>query len=311
VTVTGSTAPTYVSGWPKGSPPSATSLLNAAAGGTIANQVTLTVGTGGAVDFATAQGATDLVVDVVGYYEDDGPALFEAVEPARILDSRTSLGGWSAPLVVGTPRALRVRSVGGVPADATAIVANLTVTGGTKASFVSVYPSGSASTSSAINFAAGETIANSVTLPVGSDGSIALANAVGAVSVVVDVVGYYRPGAGARFYELAPVRILDDRLGVGSSGPWTEHETRIVETAGIVPAAVKAVAVNVTATNASAPSFFTVQRGGVSTLASTMNFGAGQTIAHGTVTGVFAERFCITNRWGRVDVIADLEGYFA
>jgi hypothetical protein len=311
LTVTGSTAPTYLSGWPKGAPPSTTSLVNVPAGATVANQVTLAVGAGGAVELATAHGTADVVVDVVGYYEDDAPNLFVALEPTRILDSRTQLGGWSSPLVAGTPRAVGVHTLGGVPPGATALVANLTVTGGTKGSFVSAYPSGSPSTSSAINFAAGETIANMVTLPVGADGSITFANAIGAVSVVVDVVGYYRPGSGARFYDLPPVRILDDRVGVGATAPWGEHEARTVSASGAIPVTAKALAVNITATNGSAPTFLTVQPSGIASEASTLNVAAGQTIAHGTVTGVLAQSFCITNRWGTVDVIADAQGYFA
>lgn len=63
---------------------------------------------------------------------------------------------------------------------------------------MSVWPSGTAQpTASSLNFAAGQTIPNLVTVKVGAGGKVSFANALGTVDVMVaDVVGYYDDGTG-------------------------------------------------------------------------------------------------------------------
>src|SRR5690606_29766801 len=66
---------------------------------------------------------------------------FTGVQPVRVLDSRdgTGLAGvWSG----GQTRSLSVRGVGGVPVEATAVVLNVTVTGGSATSNLRLWPSG-------------------------------------------------------------------------------------------------------------------------------------------------------------------------
>jgi hypothetical protein len=316
VTVTGSTANTFVSARPSDAPATSTSLSNVGAGQTIANLATVAVGRFGSVTFSTASGATDLVVDLVGYYDDAAPALFTPRPATRILDSRTAVGDWGAALAAGSPKSLVVRGRGGVPPGATAVAANLTVTEATANSFVSVSPDG-APAGSSINFARGETIANMITLPIGVDGSIQVANAIGAVDVIVDVVGYYQPGTGLRFHPTVPTRVLDDRVGVGATGPWAQGQTRTVpipiaggvgEPPVVDPAAV---VLNLTATNGTKGSYVSVVPPDADpALSSTLNFGAGQTIAHGSLSASTAHAVKIFNNTGSVDLVADLQGYF-
>lgn len=74
----------------------------------------------------------------------------------------------------------------------TAVVVNVTATGGTARSFVTVYPDGSGRPgSSSVNFTAGETIANLVMVPVGADGKVDFYNSAGSVNLVADLSGYY------------------------------------------------------------------------------------------------------------------------
>ena len=81
-----------------------------------------------------------------------------------------------------------------MPANATAVVLNLTVTNPTVASYVTAWPAGSGlPTASNINFTAGQTIANLVTVRVGAGGAIDLFNLFGRTDLVADVVGYYLP----------------------------------------------------------------------------------------------------------------------
>ena len=79
----------------------------------------------------------------------------------------------------------------GVLASADAVVANVTVTGTTAGSFLSVWPQGaSRPTVSSLNWTAGETIPNAVTVKLGV-GQLSMYNLTGNVDVITDVAGWY------------------------------------------------------------------------------------------------------------------------
>jgi hypothetical protein len=69
-------------------------------------------------------------------------AIFEPLSPARILDTRIGLGAPAAPLGGNSSLTLTVAGAGGVPADATAAVLNITVTTPTAPSYLTVWPAG-------------------------------------------------------------------------------------------------------------------------------------------------------------------------
>jgi streptogramin lyase len=321
VTATNATAGSFLQAWPGGETRPMGSNLNFAAGQTIPNLVTVQVGTGGEVWFANNIGAVDVIADVVGYYDDETAEgdLYNAITPARALDSRTGTGGWSGPLTAGTARDLKVASAGSagaVPPTATAVVANVTVTDSSAGSFLTAWKAGDpAPATSNLNFGPGQTIANLAIIPLSASGSVRLATAVGTTHVIVDVVGYFDPTAGLRFHATSPLRVLDDRIGIGALGPWPPSTNRAVPTASAatVLAGARAQVLNITVTNATAGSFLTVAPGDAPTpTTSTINFAPNETIANLTTTGVDGNgRIAIRNHLGRVDVIADALGYYA
>src|SRR5439155_19527743 len=72
-----------------------------------------------------------------------GPAYYHPVTPARILDTRTSTGGFPSKIRQGWHASVQVTGVGGVPASGvTAVVMNTTVTEVSAPSYLTVYPSG-------------------------------------------------------------------------------------------------------------------------------------------------------------------------
>jgi hypothetical protein len=326
VTATNSTNASFLTVWGSFNAPPTSSNLNFGPQQTIANLVTVKLahisGTAG-VFFANANGAVDVIADVVGYYDDGTGAgdLYTGITPSRLLDSRTSTGGWSAPLVAGTPRDLVVRQptrADGVPATATAVIANVTVTGATAGSFVKVWPSGVAPPNvSNINFAAGQTIPNLVIVRIGTGNSIRFSNANGNVNVLVDIVGYFDPSAGSRFHAIDPTRVLDDRINVGLIGGWGPHQSRVltVNGEGLVPQTVGATGLvaNVTATNGTVGSFVTVYPDGVAKPnSSNLNFGVNETIPNlVTVKLPVNGKIDLYNELGFVDLIADVVGYYA
>jgi len=83
-------------------------------------------------------------------------------------------------------------AVPGLPAGVTAVALNVTVTNPSAGGHLTVYPFGqSRPTASNLNFAARQTIANRVVVPVGSGGRVTFFNSAGTVDVVADLVGYY------------------------------------------------------------------------------------------------------------------------
>ncbi len=327
VTVTGTTAPSFLTLWPKGTDRPTASNLNWPAGQTIPNAVTVRVGDGGAIDVFDNAGSVHVIIDVVGWYDEaDAGGGFTAVAPARVLDSRPApetVGPYATPWSAGTDRDVVVAGVGGVPADAQAVVANVTVTGTTAESFLTLYPdSETRPTASSLNWPAGRTIANAVTVRVGDGGRIRAFNNAGSAHVIVDVVGWFGDGHGDAFHPVSPTRIQDSRpppeqvgayatpWGPGAGGPSTR--TVAVGTGGVVPAGAHAVLANVTVTATTAESFLTVWGTGADRpVASNLNWPAGTTIANAVAVGVGGDgTVSVFDNAGSAHVIADVAGWY-
>lgn len=318
VTVTGGSAPSVLTVWPAGVARPLASNLNWPAGDTRANLVVSALGILGAVSMANATGSTHVIVDVVGWYDDGGAAratgsAYRPVTPARILDTRDGTGSVREPIGPGTARVLTVAGRGGVPASgATAAVLNVTATDTSAPSFLTVWPTDVARpTASSLNWPAGATRPNLVIAPLAADGTVSIYNLAGQVSVVADVVGWYGSGGGDAFVAQSPVRILDTR---DSAAPIRQGESRTVRATGGagVPTWATAVALNVTATGATAPTYLTVWPTGIARpLASSLNLGLGETVPNlvvvpvGTLGGV-----SIYNNTGSTHVVVDVVGWF-
>lgn len=115
---------------------------------------------------------------------------YNPIASTRILDTR----GAGGPITGG--RTIVVPLGSQVPANATAVTVNVTVVAGSMIGYVLAYPDGAPRpATSSVDFNAGETIANEVTVPV-TDGKIDLFNGgVGAIQIIVDVDGYFTPAA--------------------------------------------------------------------------------------------------------------------
>lgn len=319
VTATGPTANAYLSVYPAGLAPPIISNLNVAAGQTVSNLVTVRIGAGGRIELAVSAGGTEVVADIVGTYAHLGaptvlPERFTPVTPTRLLDSRTAMGGWASPLGPGISRGLPVRGVGPVPGDASSVVLSVTATEGTENSFLAVSPdaAGPPSTSN-LQFAAGQTIANLVMVPVGAASSVRLFNQLGSVQVVVDVVGYFSATSTQQFHPLNPTRVLDTRDGTGFVPAWEPDEYRSVSMGSpVIPLESVSLSGNITATNGTAGSYLRVQpNNGQPTIASTLLFGPYQTVPTMTISGMgHNATLGIYNQLGTVDVVYDVNGFF-
>ncbi|MGE0878786.1 MAG: FG-GAP repeat domain-containing protein [Acidimicrobiia bacterium] len=241
---------------------------------------------------------------------------YTALAPSRVLDSRAATGGWNGPLGASSPRQLAITGAGkAVPADAVAVVLNVTVTEATAGSYLSVYPAGTATpTASNINFEPRSTVANLVVAKLGANGGVAFFNGYGSVHVVADLVGYFAATSTSRYNATSPTRVLDTRTGTGFAGALTAGTDRTLALGNtdLVPSTATAVAVNLTVTGPSAGSYVTLYpHGDAVPPSSSINFGAGQTVANLAIAKLGADRsLSFHTHAGAVHVVVDLVGYF-
>jgi PKD repeat protein len=197
VTVTDATADSVLSVYSGDTttPPTA-SNLNFRAGQNVANMVIVPVGAGGKITFHNDAGSVDVIADVQGHFVLGDPwtaaSSFTPVAPTRVLDTRDGTGGRTTPIGEDEAMPFTVAGVGPVPADATAVVLNVTAVGPSVGGFLSVYPDGGARPdTSNINYDQGQVTQGQVVVPVGPGGRIDFYNAVGTVDVVADVFGFF------------------------------------------------------------------------------------------------------------------------
>jgi hypothetical protein len=228
----------------------------------------------------------------------------------------------TGPLAGGTELVMKVTGRGGVPASGVGAVAlNVTITEPNDSSFLTVWPTGSARpTASNLNFTPGDTVANSVLTKVGTDGQVSIYNNTGSTHVVIDVLGWLP--AGQTYTGLTPARLADTRdfltidgqsRNTGPIGQAQSMNVQVLGRGGVPATGVSAVALNVTATKPSAPSFLTVWPAGSDRpTASNLNFVPGETVPNMVIAKVGTNGLVsIYNNTGKVDVVVDVLGWFA
>ena len=187
LTATGGTAPTFVTAYPGDGAMPLASSLNVAAGETRPNLVTVKLGDDGTIALSNHAGRVHLIVDVVGYYDGSHSPGGRMVtgNPARLFDTRDT----NQPLGPGGRGYIDFSDDRGC-VIVEAVVMNVTATGPTAASYLTVYPdSGSVPLASSLNVVAGQTIANLVMVQVPDSGVVWFYNNSGRVHLVADLVG--------------------------------------------------------------------------------------------------------------------------
>ncbi len=303
---------TYLSAFPAGTVWAGTSSVNVAKLGNAAALVTVPVGSGGKVSIRNGTAPVDLVVDVVGYFTHDiAGSPFTPMDARRVLDTRLSQimparGKLTVP----------IRGSYGVPATARGVLVNVTTTGGTQAGYVTVAPTvGTAPSTSSVNYAAKDTVANRAVSLLSPDGSLDV-YADTSTHVILDIVGWFGTGGDdLRYNALKPARILDTRNGNGELGPLQGQAVSVLDVTGRggVPADAESVLATFTITGPTWSTFATAwpdsqaQPG-----TSDLNVQRGGTRANliapelSTATGSAA----LTIHSGSANAVLDVLGYF-
>jgi hypothetical protein len=233
---------------------------------------------------------------------------FNAVAPARLLDTRSGLGG-SRRVPAGGRIALQVTGRGGVPVGATAAVLNVVAVGPSGPGFLTTFPcTPTRPTAATLNFAARQVIANTTIASLSPSGQVCV-YAHAQTDMVVDVTGWLAQGDGSKYNAVGPTRVMDTRTGFGGATRLPAGGTVRV-TFPSLPTSATAVTLNVTSTAASRQGFATVYpcaTGRPPT--STINYVAGVTRPNNTIVGS-AGGVCIYSS-SPTEIIVDLVGYFA
>ena len=275
---------------------------------------------------------------------------YSPLSPTRICDTRPgNPSGLSsnAAQCDGTANAGTTLAAGGtltidvgglfsVPADASAVVLNVTVVNPASVGYLTVYPTGqSRPVASNLNFDPHQAVPNLVEVGLGPSGQVSIYSS-SATDVVVDLEGYAAPssslGAGAGLYNplSSPARICDTRAGnpsglsagpaqcngAGNAGSTlAAGATLPVQVAGVggVPGSgVSAVVLNVTAVGPAGVGYLTVYpAGGSRPTASNVNYVTNQVVPNRVVVPVSGSGQIDLYTSTATDVLVDVSGWYS
>ncbi len=315
----------YLTLWPAGQPQAQVSTLNSWGGIVVANAAIVPAGAGGAVDVFASE-ATDVVLDINGYFASaSGPNAysFYPASPCRIADTRNPAGAFGGPsMSADESRDFAFPSSGcGLPVEAKAYSLNVTVVPETSyLGYLTAWAAGQAAPiASTLNSWTGKVVANAALVPAGTSGAISVFVS-DPTDVILDTNGYFAaPGnAGAlSFYSVAPCRVVDTR---GLDGPFGGPEMGAGETRSFtipaggcgIPATAAAYSLNVTVVPDGRLSYLTAWgTGSAQPDVSTLNSWDGAVVANAAMvpagTGGAVSVF-VTER---TQVVLDINGYFA
>ena len=186
VTVTQPQGSGFATAFPTGVALPTASNLNYVAGTTRANLAVVKVGAGGQISLNAAETSAHLIVDVMGSFGPYG-GWVEAIDPVRLVDTRNSTG----PMVVDAPQVIPVRGQAGVPANATAVILNVTAGNPHGFGYFTIWPTGVPEpATSNVNFVGGPSVPNMVMVKLGTNGTITVKDSVNRADLIIDVFGY-------------------------------------------------------------------------------------------------------------------------
>lgn len=317
----------YIRVTPSGGTGTVSSLNVEAAGQTLPNLVTVPLSATGAID-VFSQSATHMIIDVFGYYTAAAAATagrFIAVDPTRLLDTRSALGvPTTTPVPANGFIDVQISGTSKVPvAGVSAVVLNVTATDAISSGYVTVWPTGvnPRPNTSNLNVArTGQTIANQVIVPLGAGGKISLYSLAG-THLLADVAGYFTDGTAplsstGLFIPVTPNRLLDTRAAVGvatTTRPLglTIVTTDVVGRGGIPSTGASALIGNTTMTETALPGYVTVYPKGITQpTASSVNAEfAAQTIANHTIVRLNAGGISLFTSGG-THMLFDVAGFY-
>lgn len=299
------------------------SNLNYTAGQTVANSAIVQLNGWGGIavcNGGNSDASADAIVDVTGYFATTTGAGYQPTTLKRILDTRDGTGAPKAKVGAKSGLTVPIANVDSIPSGVTAVAVHVTETNATGGGFIAAEPDGAGvPTTSSLNYAPGQTISNTLIVPVAKDGKIELYNGAtgGSVDLIADISGFFAASAPDAFIPVTPFRAVDTRqVGSKIASDGTESlnlDSTLAGASAGFPADAT-LAANLTATDETAGGSLTVFPAGTALPnVSALNFGRNQNIA---TFGLFAASSSADtvsvydNSPGSTDVVIDVFGYF-
>jgi hypothetical protein len=327
VTAVGQTGPGWLTVYPNGQAVPSTSTLNFdRTEYAIANNTIMRIGSGGQVcvnvgTVNSVPGSSQVILDVTGFLPSSAINQLPMLgSPQRVADTRASGGA----IGTGGSRCFVIAGQNGIPADAAAVVLNVTAVGYATPGWLTVYPNGQpVPATSTLNFDTSEyAMANGAIMRIGSGGQVCVNvgtvnSAPGSSQVILDVTGYLAGGAVNSLPMLgSPARVVDTR---GNGGAITTGTSRCFSLAGVsgIPATATGVILNVTAVGYGTQGWLTAYPAGQPLPAtSTLNFDTteyamanGAIIQLGTSGQLCVNVGTVNSAPGSSQVILDVVGF--
>jgi hypothetical protein len=278
-------------------------------------QVCVNVGT-----VSSVPGSSHVILDATGYLPNSALTQLSMLPaPVRLADSRTN-GGL---IFTGGSRCFPIAGLGGIPADAAAVVLNVTAAGYATNGWLTAYPNGqTVPATSTVNFSPAQyAMANNAIMRIGSNGLVCVNvgtvnSQPGASQVILDATGYLTAAGLQQMPMLdAPQRVVDTRT---SGGPIPTATSRCFTLAGI-PATATGALINLTAVGYVTQGWLTgYPAGTIVPATSTLNFDTTEfAMANGAIVGLASgAQLCvgvgtINSAPGSSQTIIDVVGYLA
>jgi hypothetical protein len=314
----------FVTLWPSGETRPNVWSIRSPDGNTVANSAIVKAGTNGAIQ-VYASDATDLLIDVAGYYTDN-PAVSNLVyyplTPCRVIDTRLDYRqpGPFGPPSMATRETRRFRfpaSPCRVPEGAAAYSMTITVAPQGPLQFLTAWPAGRVQPNvSSINSPVGRVLANSVILPASADGSIDVFT-FNQADFLIDINGYFAPDDGVNGQYYFPVTQCRASDSTASGGIYADDTTRTIavpSAAGCsgIPVTARGYAMNVTAMPGGSPMpFVSAYPSGQSRPnASILNAFEGQTVTNSAIVPAGIGGAVDIYAYRRTHLVVEISGYF-
>ncbi|HEY7626973.1 MAG TPA: hypothetical protein VH761_07890, partial [Ilumatobacteraceae bacterium] len=237
----------------------------------------------------------------VRYLELPAPR-FTGIAPVRVFDTRKN----GSPVSTGSDRRLDLSSF--VASDTTAVVMNVTVTEPLGSGFVTAHPCDEpVPETSSLNFVAGQTVPNLVTVAVGVNLDVCFF-ASSTTHILADLAGYYSFAAGDGYTPAAPTRMFDTRGGPKLFG----HFTFEFDMSPYVAADASSAVFNLTSTEVEQPGYVTAYPCGLwPPEASNLNVFPGQTTPNLVTVKLPLNKHVCFYTTSRLHLLADLAGWYS
>ena len=340
VTVTNTSASSYLTAYDSSESKPNTSALNWIAGSTKANLIEISLSQSQTVELFNSTGNVDLVIDLEGYIGPSlpGGGLLIPLTPTRICDTRSvATANQCSNIVVGPGSTVQVKILGygGVPLQGVqAVSLNITATDESSQGYLSVVATSNPITSNPItsnpstsnlNWSADDTVANHVICQVSPTGYVAISNAIGTIDLIVDLDGYFTDSSnqlsnGLVFTPIVPVRVVDSRVGT----VYNPNVAQIAPNSSIsfnatnafnIDSADSVLATNITVVSYGGSGYLVTNSGGAPmTDTSTLNYDSNNPIdANCALVKLGSNGEITVTNFGNssVDIIIDVTGWYS